>query len=75
MNAQVSIKYLINLNEKKFFFEIVINIAFEFRSGENNGIAYVTCTSCDYPSAMEDEDFNSILDEIEYPDESSSSVE
>lgn len=32
-------------------------------TGENNGIAYVTCSSCDFQSAFEEGDINSIFDE------------
>lgn len=37
-------------------------------TGENNGIAYVTCTSCDYPNAFEEEDVNTIFDEEDFLD-------
>lgn len=32
-------------------------------TGENNGIAYMTCTRCDFPNEFEEEDVNSIFDE------------
>lgn len=38
-------------------------------TGENNGIAYVTCTSCDFPNAFEEEDINTIFDEDELLDD------
>lgn len=32
-------------------------------TGENNGIAYMTCTRCDFPNEFEEEDVNAIFDE------------
>lgn len=32
-------------------------------TGENNGIAYVTCNSCEFPNAFEEEDINTIFDD------------
>lgn len=32
-------------------------------TGENNGIAYVTCTRCDYSNDFEEEDINTLFEE------------
>lgn len=38
-------------------------------TGENNGIAYVTCTRCEYPNDFEEEDINKIFNDDEFMDE------
>lgn len=35
-------------------------------TGENNGIAYVTCTRCDFPDEFEGEDVNNMFDDEDY---------
>lgn len=35
-------------------------------AGENNGIAYVTCTRCDFPDEFEGEDVNNMFDDEDY---------
>lgn len=37
-------------------------------TGENTGVAYVTCTSCDFPNAFEEEDLNTIFDGKDFSD-------
>lgn len=44
-------------------------------TGENNGIAYVTCTSCDFPNAFEEEDINTIFNEDDYGDDDEAAEE
>lgn len=35
-------------------------------TGENNGIAYMTCTRCDFPDEFEGEDINNMFDDEDY---------
>lgn len=37
-------------------------------TGENTGVAYVTCTSCEFPNAFEEEDLNTIFDARDFED-------
>lgn len=37
-------------------------------TGENSGIAYITCTRCDFPNSFEEEDVNMIFNEKDYID-------
>lgn len=43
-------------------------------TGENNGIAYMTCTRCDYADDFEEEDVNNMFDEDNLTDGNDSST-
>lgn len=43
-------------------------------TGENNGIAYMTCTRCDFPDEFEEEDVNAIFDEEHLMDEDEDAI-